>query len=112
MPYTVVIAHRSSFPNPICFSTGDAVEVGRRDEKYPGWIWVKVSSGKEGWAPETMIEIHTSNKARALSEYNARELDTFVGERISCLKEYGDWTWVENEDGETGWIPTETITAA
>ena len=112
MPYTVVIPHKSSYPDPVCFSPGDAVEVGRRDDKYPGWIWVKDCSGKEGWAPESKIEIHSPEKGTALSEYNARELDTQVGQQVSCLQDHEGWTWVENEDGQTGWIPTYTIVAA
>jgi len=111
MPYIVVASHKSTFPDPVSFSPGDPLEIGRRDDKYPSWIWVKTPSGEQGWAPESMIDIHTPNSGTALSEYNARELNTTVGQRVLCLRELNGWICVENELGETGWIPTNTVAA-
>lgn len=85
--------------------------LGRRDDQYPGWIWVKTPSGNEGWAPESLIRIVTPESGEVTTAYTARELNTQVGERLTCMSELRGWLWVENVRGESGWIPKETVEA-
>ena len=111
MPSLVVIAHRSSFPDPIQFSPGDLLDLGKRDEEYPGWIWVRDLSGREGVAPECFSDAATNGRGVALEQYDSTELDTSVGEQVTCIRELCSWVWVESEQGKHGWIPAKTIDA-
>ena len=112
IPYIVIASHRSNYPNPIQFVKGETLVLGKRDTEYPGWVWVTTPSEKDGWAPEPLIERTSINSGTALSEYTARELDTQVGDLVSCVKELHGWLWVEKENGESGWVPKESVGAA
>ncbi len=111
MKHRVIVAHRSQYPDPIRFAPGDRLRIGRRDDDYPGWIRVTTPCGNEGWAPESIIRLEPDGDGTALSEYDARELDTEVGERVVTVRELCGWSWVENEDGECGWVPAKSIVA-
>ena len=111
MIYVAVSPHRSNYPDPISFEPGDTVALGRRDAQHRGWIWVTAPSGKQGWAPESFVRISTPEEGVATSAYTARELNTDVGERLSCVTELAGWLWVENEKGESGWVPKDTVRA-
>ena len=105
---TAVAAHTSAYPNPISFAPGDRVALGRRDTEFPGWLWVVLRSGNAGWAPEVYLDVVSPTQAIATCGYSARELDTRVGERLTLHAELAGWLWVENREGELGWIPRRT----
>ena len=109
MDRVVVTAHKSKYPDPVCFEPGDTLALGRRDDRYPGWIWVVSPAGKEGWAPESYIRADAPDSGVAIHAYTARELDTRVGELLSCSRELNGWLWVVNENGESGWVPGDTV---
>ena len=105
----VVVAHASAYPNPVTFEEGDSLATGRRDTEFPGWIRVTTADGKEGWAPEQFLRPGTASGTAVATEYYcARELDTSVGERLRLHREMNEWVLVENERGETGWVPLAT----
>lgn len=52
----VIKAHKSGYPDPICFNAGDTLIVGELDTEYEGWVRVTDSSGREGWAPLAIVE--------------------------------------------------------
>jgi len=111
MYYIIVSGHNSSFPDPIQFSPGDQLTLGKRDAEFPGWVWVTTPSGNEGWAPEALIRRESDSAGVALEGYTARELDTVEGERVFCTRELAGWLWVENQAGQSGWIPGKTARA-
>ena len=111
MEYVIIAAHKSSFPDPVRSSPGDRLVLGKKDEEYPGWIWVTIPSGLQGWAPESLIRFETEKSGVALEEYTARELDTTEGEHVRCTRELAGWLWVENVAGQTGWIPKKSALA-
>jgi len=102
--YIVVSSHTSDYPNPIQFSKGDELIRGACDAKYIGWIRVTIADNNEGWAPESLIQPTSSHTGTALCEYTARELDTHIGDIVSCIRELNGWLWVERNDGESGWV--------
>ena len=108
--YIVVTSHKSDYPDPIQFSKSDMLVLGKRDAEYPGWIWVTTLDNNEGWAPESLIERTSSNSGTALAEYTARELDTNIGDLVMCTSELHGWLWIEKDNGESGWVPKETVT--
>lgn len=110
MNWIVHTAHTTNYPNPIGFQAGERVELGVRDDEYPGWIRVTTRDGNQGWAPIPYLQMDAVEKtAIALQDYSARELNTRIGEHLILHYELNDWGWVENEDKETGWVPLHTI---
>ena len=102
--------HRSTYPNPIEFEVNDLLETGSEDDEYPGWVWVRLGDGNEGWAPKEYIEILDDSKTGiAKSKYCARELDIEVGDYLQIENSLCGWHYVINVDGETGWVPQECI---
>ncbi len=111
MRLIVSVSHTSTYPDPIEFSRGDVLALGKEDDEYPGWIWTTVASGNAGWAPLSRIRLQNSKQGQATADYCARELNTRVGQRVTCMQELCDWLWVESDTGETGWIPRHTAEA-
>ncbi len=109
---TTVAGHRSQYPDPIQFRPGDQLELGKRDTEFPGWIWVRTPDDKEGWAPEDFIETRSKSRGAATSNYTARELNTRAGESLRVHRELNEWLWVENQQGDRGWIPKRTVEEA
>ncbi len=110
MKLVVVEAHKSNYPNPIAFNKGERVRTGKKDSEFEGWIWVITHDGNEGWAPVRYLEIEKdSDEAVVNRDYDARELDTFVGEELTLHYELDEWGWVEKSDGTCGWVPMRTI---
>ena len=103
-----ITAHKSNFPNPLRFKKGEILSTGIKDTKYKGWIWVKTEDGNEGWAPIQYLKIAEGDKATAIHDYNAKELDTSMGEELFLHYELNEWGWVEKSDGSCGWVPMET----
>jgi len=112
MDFIITTAHKSCFPEPIHFAPGDRLVLGKRDEEYPGWIWVTIPSGLQGWAPEAIIRCETDTSGVALEEYMARELNAIQGERVRCTRELAGWLWVEDDKGHSGWIPKKSARLA
>lgn len=104
----VKTAHTTHYPDPLRFKQGDGLTVGRRDTQYDGWVWTTTVTGHSGWAPEQLLSIEGS-QAIAQSDYNATELNTRPGERLIVLAELNGWYWVQNERGQKGWVPVETV---
>ena len=109
MKAAVVTPHRSNYPDPISFNTGDVVFTGLEDAEFPGWIRVTTEDGNEGWAPKTWLRERAAGEAFALRDYTARELETTRGEILIVHLEQAAWLWVENARGKSGWIPKKTV---
>jgi hypothetical protein len=106
----VIKLHTSTYSNPIQFNSGDMVEIGIRDDEFPGWVWVTTSDGNQGWAPSEYLNIDADGqKAIVNHSYTARELNTTKGEFLTLLFELAGWGWVINEHNESGWVPLNTI---
>ncbi|MCJ7713441.1 hypothetical protein MUO66_03160, partial [Candidatus Bathyarchaeota archaeon] len=92
---------------------GELLIIGKRDTEYKGWVWITVNSGKQGWAPIQYLQIKEGpNTAEVKQDYNAKELDTILGEELTLHYELNDWGWVEKRDGSIGWIPMNTTKTA
>lgn len=110
MKFTVISAHRSNYPNPIGFASGDRVTVtGKRDDEFPGWVWVRTGDGNEGWAPAAWLDRVSAGSADATADYCARELDTEVGELLEGQEELAGWYWCRAAAGTLGWVPGMTV---
>ncbi len=107
---TVTTTHTSNYPNPICFASGDVLILGELDEEYIGWIKITTADGNTGWAPIDYIDVDPNNNSGlAKCSYNAKELNTKVGEELRVLNEYKGWYFVSSVSGEIGWVPIKTV---
>lgn len=100
----VVADHRATYADPLRVRAGDLLQVGGRDEEFPGWVWCTGPDGRSGWVPEKDLE-RTERGAVARRDYSARELDVRAGEEVIPSEEECGWVWVTNASGEAGWVP-------
>ena len=112
MKRLVLTAHRSNYPDPIAFGCGEIVSLGRTDDEFPGWIRTRLQNGKEGWAPQDILEPRADGTAIANSSYDARELDTAPGDILEVVRELQGWFWARNAEGREGWVPLKTTEEA
>ena len=108
MNLITVEKHRSKYPDPVRFEKKERLAIAQRDSDYEGWVWVKTSDGRQGWAPEQYLDVVDTGRAIAKRDYSARELNTQVGEALILHYEVNDWGWVEKQDGSSGWVPMNT----
>ncbi|MGI6047749.1 MAG: SH3 domain-containing protein [Petrimonas sp.] len=107
--YKITEAYKTPYENPIVLNINDIVILGKKDEKWDGWIWAENKTHK-GWIPIQIVNILEENKGRILEFYSAKELNVNVGDFIKKIKTLNGWTWVKNiQTLEEGWIPNEII---
>ena len=95
------------YENPIAFSSGEAVRVGKRDQDNPEWIWCVATDAREGWVHESFLEMDPDgSNATGTRDYTALELSVAVGERLEGIEVIAGWQWCENARSELGWIPS------
>ena len=104
MSIEITTTHTSQYPDPICFAAGEAVQVGRSDPQYPGWLWCRASSGKEGWVHHSFLAAQQGTTT-STHAYTARELTVAGGERGTLIRDLDGWVYVRLETGEEGWVP-------
>ena len=97
-----------TYPDPIRGTAGDKLVLGRRDDEFPGWVWVTSASSHSGWVPESWLRVE-GDIGVLLSDYNATELlltpgDTVIGEIVES-----GWLWATATDGRTGWVPLDCL---
>lgn len=108
-----ITGHKSNYPNPIEFFKEDKVTLGALNTEFVGWIRVTTDNGNIGWAPIQYIDFDLGSTAgTANQDYNARELDTVVGEIVILVRELSEWSLVRNENGLVGWVPAKTLNPA
>jgi hypothetical protein len=105
----VIKPHRSKYPDPVEFRRGDRVATGRKDDEFPGWVWICTADGNEGWAPELYLEPADEDSAIGREDYSAKELDTELGDSLEILRELAGWVWCRNREGIEGWVPAKTL---
>ena len=101
--------HRSQYPDPVHFRRGEVVGLGARDEEWPAFAWVTCNEGRAGWAPVDWLQPLDASRARALRDYDARELDADDGDMVTLHHEHGGWWWSERADGALGWLPARNL---
>lgn len=103
-------AYRSAYPDPIALRKGERVMIGHCDLQWRGWVWVTLSSGKSGWAPQQLFSPVNTCEGVAVDDYCAHELTVQAGEILTLMHALNGWYYAQKQDGETGWIPQECVT--
>ncbi|MCI0655814.1 MAG: hypothetical protein L0170_01940 [Acidobacteria bacterium] len=105
---TVLEDHSPQYTNPISARAGDSVIAERQDTEYPGWWWCRAQDGKEGWVPESFLEMR-GGLGTLLRDYDAHELHVRSGDRLTIHEEIAGWARVTDAEGCTGWVPTRCL---
>ncbi len=100
----VIETHQASYRNVMILTAGDRLEVGRRDETWPMYLWCTGPGGSEGWVPECYLEQGPAGWQAAM-DYSTAELTVTPGTRLNLEKEVGGWVWGKSPAGGWGWIP-------
>lgn len=104
----VIKAYKSAYPEPMIIKSGAELKIGKRDDKWEGWIWCTNYNGQSRWVPENYLRIEGDN-AIALCDYDATELTVDVDDDLTVLKKESGWAWCRKMDGLEGWVPLENV---
>ena len=104
----VIAAHRAPDRPSIRVSAGDPVTLGERDTDWPQFVWTTLAQGLGGWIPAALFD-REFGEATAQADYDTRELATEIGEVVILHHEQEGWWWVENAQGDSGWIPARVL---
>ena len=106
----VIKAHRPESSDSLKMSVGELLRGERRKTKWDGWIWCTSKSGISAWIPEAYLsEQPQLGMYRAVRDYDSFELSVDIGETLNVKDDAASWAWVENPDGEEGWVPLENL---
>ena len=100
--------HKASYSDPLAVQVGERVQVSRRDDTWPAFVWCMNAAGKGGWVPETVLRRDGAD-GTALRGYDTRELSVSAGETVSAGERLAGWVWVTNTTGDSGWVPEASL---
>jgi hypothetical protein len=104
----VIHNYQAAYPDPLIVKAGDLLTLGKHDDQWPGWVWCAGLNGKEGWVPESYLEIR-SETGIARRDYMAEELTVQVGEQVTLWELEAGWFWASNGRNLFGWVPAEHV---
>ena len=104
----VVADYQSAVQKPLVLQAGDWVQIHRREEKWPGWLWCEDQNGNTGWVPERYL-LRREEGAVLCKDYDGKELTVRSGDELLVIQVLTHWTWCLNMQGEPGWVPTDCI---
>jgi SH3-like domain-containing protein len=105
---TVIEDYSPKYTNPISARAGDSVIAERQDDEYPGWWWCRARDGKEGWVPESFLELR-DRFGTLLQDYDAHELSVRAGDQLTLHEEVAGWARATDAGGRTGWVPIRCL---
>ena len=106
----VIKGHTRTYDNPMQVKQGEVTRVTKREfwnDRYP-WVWCVTTNGKEGWMPESFVEV-IGEQGIALRDYNAIELTVTIGDNLTIIDEANGWYWVQSVRRAYGWVPLECV---
>jgi hypothetical protein len=129
----VIRDYTAVYANPLEALAGTRLELGRRDDEYPGWVWCiapdgraadghaadghaadghavdgHAADGRAGWTPLAWLD-QAGATAILRRNYTARELTIQQGQAVILLELESGWWWAQTEDGQTGWLPANCL---
>jgi len=106
----VIKGHKRTYDDPMHVKQGEVMRVTKRElwnDCYP-WLWCIATSGKEGWMPESFVEVN-GEQGIALRDYNAIELTVTIGDNLTIIDEANGWYWVQSVRRSYGWVPLDCV---
>ena len=102
--YRVLADYEVIDPHPLTIAKGVAIEVVRKDDGWPGWVWIKADS-QAGWIPETHLTDPDSPETTISLPFNGTELSAKRGEELDAIGSAPGWIFARGDDGKMGWFP-------
>ncbi len=102
MQATVIQNHPGEGVFPT-FPKGTAVALKDACTHYLHWYACEIA-GCKTYVPEAFV-----SDGVLVRDYNPTELVQNAGDRIEVLEIVNAWLLAANENGETGWIPAESV---
>lgn len=103
--YQVIADYDSPYTEPFFLKKGETVQVGRRDDEWPGWVWCTNTAGESRWVPEAYL----SRDGLVLRDYESTELTVKVGDVVTAVHQESGWHWCTNQSGQNGWVPLNVL---
>lgn len=103
--YRVIAGYDSPYTEPFFLKAGEIVQIGRRDEEWPGWVWCTNSTGASRWVPEAYLD----GNGRVTRDYESTELTVKVGDVVTAVFEESGWLWCINQSDQSGWVPLNIL---
>lgn len=103
--YQVIANYDSPYTEPFFLKKGETVEIGRRDNEWPGWVWCRNAAGESRWVPEAYLR----RDGQVVRDYESTELAVKKGEVVTAVLEESGWLWCTNQSGQSGWIPKKIV---
>ena len=106
---TVHTAHVIPERAPLRVAVGQEVDVGKRDDDWPEFVFVTTESGS-GWVPARHLGIE-GDRGVVRTPYDTTELPTEVGDVLEVVVEdqQSGWVWCQDPNGDEGWVPLRTV---
>lgn len=107
---TVAEPYKMAYPNPIKLKVGDPVliEKWESNPEWAGWAFCVDKRGIKGWVSEKYLQVD-GDSAIAIRDYDATEISAQSGEQVKIHFEEFGWAWIENSQGQQGWIPIKNL---
>ena len=111
--FTVIKDYKCEIDNPIKLHKGDLVQLGEKSDNngpWPNWIYcISNRTHKEGWTPIQVLQIENGFRI-ATSDYDAKEMTVFEGDKLNGSIELNGWIWCRSEAyDEEGWVPKDCL---
>ena len=101
--------HEPSFSAFPSVKEGTSVLFLETDKNNPKWFSGKTTTGVDGYFPCEWFTINqTTYEAKALKDYDAKELRVRKGDELEIVLEYGEWI-LARSTSESGWVPKENF---
>lgn len=108
MIYLVIQPHQTFDQEALQALAGAKLRFERKPTKWAGWLWCTDAAGKSGWAPESWVAID-GDTCTLLRNYSAAELTLNIGDYVDGDIIESGWIWVQNRNGDSGWVPLECL---
>ncbi|MFX0075174.1 MAG: SH3 domain-containing protein [Candidatus Hermodarchaeota archaeon] len=107
----VIKSHHSDVSIPFKAEKGEIVSCKEKLTQWEGWFYCKKKAGIEGWVPKAFLTPikNSSEQYKFIRDYNAYEITATEGEVVKIKEIESGWAWIENINGEFGWIPLENL---
>lgn len=100
-----------AYSKPLRLKVGDAFEVVPKDipDKWAGWHWAQTGN-QAGWISKHYFE-KRDDRFVVIRDYDGAELSVHRGASVALKFQDCGWSFIEDQEGNRGWIPSEIISA-
>ena len=101
----VTADHEPPARPPLQVAAGERVQVGRRDDEWPAFVFVTAEGGS-GWVPARHID-----EGVVVTAYDTTELRAAAGDVVEVVADdvESGWAWCRDVRGGEGWIPHRAL---